>query len=73
VKTPDWVRRAEASGEAIAERLSSKPRSKAAIEAGLNEFEAGLFMAFVENDAPDPEKLTATAMTLARRRLRMLH
>jgi hypothetical protein len=73
VKTPDWVRRAEMSGEAIAERLAEKPRSKAAIEAGLNQFETELHMAFVDNDAPDPEALTATAMTVARKRLRLLH
>jgi hypothetical protein len=73
VKKPNWVRRAEMSGEAIAERLASKQRSKAAIEAGLNAFEAELYMAFVGDDAPEPEKLTALAMTLARTRLHLLH
>jgi hypothetical protein len=69
----DWDKRAQVSGDAIAERLSDKPRSKEAIEAGLVQFEIDLYTAFVDHQASNPELLTATAMTVARRRLRLLH
>jgi hypothetical protein len=69
----DWNKRAEVSGDAIAERLSNKPRSTKAIEAGLRQFEIDLHTAFVDHDAPDPEALTAIALTIARRRLGLLH
>jgi len=69
----DWDKRAEISGNAIAEALQKKPRSAEAIEAGLKQFEIDLYMAFVDHHAPNPEVLTATAMTVARRRLKLVH